>query len=238
MLPLLEQRWPAAAVTLARDAANFANSAAVLQALARDDLSAVSAVDSGTLSISALRRLTPERRAMVLRLWMREFADVIPSNAQLRQVADVLAARPDGQPRVRVGDVEVCRYRDDLMLVRDADTLSEAPLHWSMQHPLSLAHRETPLTREELTAMGLVVPDGVVVEVRYRKGGERIRLSGHAHSKSLKNLFQERAVPPWQRNKIPLIYLDGELAAVLGIGVAEAFSDRREDSDNVRKHTG
>jgi tRNA(Ile)-lysidine synthase len=228
VLPLLEQRWPAASAVLARDAANFASGAAVLETLVREDLAAAAGSRSGHVSVSALQCLVPVRRAMVLRHWLRVSAGVTPSHAQLQQVTDSLAARPDRQPRVRVGDVDVCRYRDELVLVSDAVTPAYAPVRWSMQHPLPVPHRETPLTREELAATGLAIPDGAVVEVRYRSGGERIRLAGHAHSKSLKKLFQEHAVPPWQRSRIPLIYVDGELAAVLGMGVAATFSDNRE----------
>ena len=35
--------------------------------------------------------------------------------------------------------------------------------------------------------------------------------------KTLKNLYQENAVPPWQR-QAPLLYIDGELIAVAGVG--------------------
>ncbi|MDH3453434.1 MAG: tRNA lysidine(34) synthetase TilS, partial [Gammaproteobacteria bacterium] len=149
-----------------------------------------------------------------------------------------LAARPDSQPRVRCADVEVRRYRDELVLVRDARLASPAPLRWSMQQPLQLAYRVAPLTQEELIGMGLVIPQSAVVEIRYRRGGERIRLSGHAHHKSLKKLFQERAVPPWQRNQIPLLYIDGELAAVLGIGVAASFSAAPEARENTSENAG
>lgn len=38
-------------------------------------------------------------------------------------------------------------------------------------------------------------------------------------SKTLKNLFQESAIPPWQR-RAPLLYIHGELVAVAGIGVS------------------
>ena len=238
VLPLLQHRWPAATATLARDAANFAASAAVLQTLAREDLAIAAGANNRCLSVSALQRLAPARRSLALRRWLREAADVTPSNAQLQQLLEVLAARPDSQPRVRCADVEVRRYRDELVLVRDARLASPAPLRWSMQQPLQLAYRVAPLTQEELIGMGLVIPQSAVVEIRYRRGGERIRLSGHAHHKSLKKLFQERAVPPWQRNQIPLLYIDGELAAVLGIGVAASFSAAPEARENTSENAG
>jgi len=40
-----------------------------------------------------------------------------------------------------------------------------------------------------------------------------------APRKTLKNLFQEHGVPPWDR-QAPLLYIQGELVAVAGVGVS------------------
>ncbi len=223
-MPLLEQRWPAAAATLARDATNFRDAADLLRALAQEDLSAVSSTHPEGLSMPALERLPAARRRAVVRLWLRETAGVTPSQVQLDQLLDMPGARPDGQPCVRVGSAEVRRYRDTLLL-RGSGAPADAPSPESPPGPSTVADCALPLTPGQLAAMGLSVPEGAAVELRYRCGGERIRLAGHAHSKSLKKLFQEHAIPPWQRNLIPLIYIDGRLAAVPGIGVAAEFSD-------------
>ena len=51
-----------------------------------------------------------------------------------------------------------------------------------------------------------------------RTGGERLRLHAGGPRRSLKNLLQEHAVPPWQRERLPLIWCDGRLAWAAGIG--------------------
>lgn len=56
--------------------------------------------------------------------------------------------------------------------------------------------------------------------VRWREGGERIQPMGRNEHHSLKNLFQEAAVPPWQRDIYPLIYLDGKLVALPNLHIA------------------
>ena len=57
--------------------------------------------------------------------------------------------------------------------------------------------------------------------VRYRTGGEALKLPGRP-TKSLKDLLHEAGVPPWQRQRLPLIYAETELIYVPGIGVAES----------------
>ena len=67
------------------------------------------------------------------------------------------------------------------------------------------------------------------VEVRFRHGGERFQPAGRRHFAALKKLLQTSAVPPWLRDRIPLVYVDGELAAVAGMWVGEGYAVRHPD---------
>ncbi len=61
------------------------------------------------------------------------------------------------------------------------------------------------------------------ISVRWRKGGERCRPAGRGHHHSLKKMFQEQGIPPWERDRIPLIYIQDTLAMVPGFRVCEPF---------------
>ena len=63
------------------------------------------------------------------------------------------------------------------------------------------------------------------LEVRFRTGGERCRPSGRGQSQRLKKLLQEVQLPPWRRERLPLLYLDGELAAVADLWLCHGFED-------------
>jgi tRNA(Ile)-lysidine synthetase-like protein len=56
-----------------------------------------------------------------------------------------------------------------------------------------------------------------------REGGEKLRLRHGGATRSLKNLLQEARMPPWERERLPLIYCADTLAAVPGLGVACSF---------------
>jgi len=58
-----------------------------------------------------------------------------------------------------------------------------------------------------------------LLEERHRIGSERIQVKPNSPRKSLKNLFQESDVPPWER-QAPLLYINDELIAVAGVGVS------------------
>ena len=58
-----------------------------------------------------------------------------------------------------------------------------------------------------------------LIEHRQRQGAEKIQIKPNSPRKTLKNLFQEGGVPPWER-EAPLLFIAGELIAVAGVGVS------------------
>ena len=54
--------------------------------------------------------------------------------------------------------------------------------------------------RIEALAGGLLI-------VQFRQGGERFRPMDRAHSQELKKLLQQAGIPPWERDRLPLLYL-------------------------------
>jgi tRNA(Ile)-lysidine synthase len=65
--------------------------------------------------------------------------------------------------------------------------------------------------------------EGKRLQVRVRSGGERLRTDARRPSRTLKNLFQEAGVPPWQRRTLPLLYCGRDLVWVPGLGVDAKF---------------
>ena len=54
------------------------------------------------------------------------------------------------------------------------------------------------------------------VTVRFRQGGEKIRISKRGNL-SVKNIFQEEGVPPWMRDRMPLLFVEDELLRIVGL---------------------
>ena len=59
----------------------------------------------------------------------------------------------------------------------------------------------------------LYIQADMPLEVRVRQGGEQAKLPGRP-TRPLKKLLQEWAVPPWLRDRIPLIYQADVLLAI------------------------
>ncbi|MEN8106478.1 MAG: tRNA lysidine(34) synthetase TilS [Pseudomonadota bacterium] len=227
ILPVLRERWPATSETLARSAAHCAEAATLLGQLADSDINDVCHEQMACLSIPALQQLTPARQRNVLRSWLVQHSGGAPSAAVLSRISnDILGSRADAEPCVRFAAQEVRRYRDRLYLQRQAPVHNPAMvLDWDLRGPLLLPAAGGSLTASRESGNGIrLAAINRQVRVSYRRGGERCRPAGRQHHHSLKKLFQERGVPPWERQRIPLIYVDDRLAAVAGHWVCEPFS--------------
>ena len=64
---------------------------------------------------------------------------------------------------------------------------------------------------------------GKKLQVRLRSGGERLRPDARRPSRTLKNLFREAGVPPWERERLPLLFCGEDLVWAPGLGVDAKF---------------
>jgi len=227
VMPRLRARWPAAAATLARGAAHSAEAAGLLDDLAELDLARVRGPVAGTLSVSALHGMATARAGNVVRYWLREQGLSVPGSRHLGQILAQLGdAAPDRCLCIAWPGAEVRRYRDLVYAMAPlAPPADGRVVAWDMQAPLALGDGKGTLSAREATAAGLNAAQcrAQPVTVRFRHGGERCRPAGRGHTHTVKKLFQECGVPPWERDRVPLIYVGEQLAQVVGFWVCEPF---------------
>jgi len=197
----------------------------LLDELALQDRTALGDARDGTLSLAGLSALSSARQRNVLRHWMKQQAGQAPATAVLtRVIEDVLGSRADARPCVRWGKHEVRRYRDKLFVLPVIQPPTASPLAgWSLSAPLVLPGAGV-LSASRATGEGLrgvTVAQGV--QVRWRQGGEACRPVGRGHRHPLKKLFQEQGIPPWERDRLPLLFVGDQLVAVAGLWVCEPF---------------
>lgn len=220
VMPLLRKKWPGVVGNISRTAINCQQAKKNLYGLALHDCSELEHV-SPCLLIEPLKLLSKERMINVLRVWLKKNDIKLPTAAIMNRVVDeLLWASIDATPLIAWNEVCLRRYQGRIYLdKKNAGQLPELLL-WS-NFPQTLMVGEGINLLATKATQGLVIPDGVKISIRFRRGGEKIVL--HQQTKSLKKLFQEWQVPVWQRERIPLLYLDEQLAAVIGYAVSDAF---------------
>ncbi len=241
VVPVLKQRWPSLHKTFARVTQHQAENKKLITELAQLDLQQLDAANN-TLSILHLSALSPHRQKNVLRYWLHNINNLSMPDAThlMRILNEVLPAAEDTQPCVSWGNAIVRRYQNKLYADRvDVDMFPEAEnLNWIAEKRYRFGTKL--LITEQCTGQGLSVRQlqSKSVTIRFRQGGETCCPQGRGpHQHKLKKLFQEWQVPPWQRNHIPLIYVDSVLAQVVGYCVCEPFAVKDEEPGYLIRFT-
>jgi len=225
--PQIVARWPSAARTISRSARHCAETTELLAVLAEQDLVNID-VDktADSLPVSGILSLSDIRCRNLLRYWVEKKGFRLPSTDQLQRViSEVCLASEDSSPILAWEGVEVRRYQGRLYFhspLKPHDR--EKFFYWQGKERLDLDDGRSVLWQQR-QGDGLaqsLLEHGVTI--RFRIGGERIQLHGHHHHKSLKHLFQEWKIPPWERDRIPLIYSGENLIAITGHAVDESFA--------------
>ncbi len=237
VLPLLKQRWPSVDKTVARSARHFADAQVLVNEVADELFAGVFNADDNTLCISRLKEHLNHPQQLIIRHWFQFMGLKMPAQALVgRILTQVVAADEQRNPLLSGHGYSIRRYRDKLYCLKNlfaSDMQSpkqrhiiwqsdQASIHiWNDQVLFCVSASQGILREQWQTAR---------IEVRYRDGGEKISLPGRAGHHALKKLFQEAGVPPWKRAAIPLIYLDGTLAAVGDQWISSVFySDKSGD---------
>jgi len=212
VLPLLASRWPAYRQSVARASAHLARAA-----LALDDVPATvhSVLGDPGLPLDAVVDGAGGSGANRVRAWLRARGCRVPDHAPLAEfLRQLQEAGGDGRPKLACGDYSLQRYRDAVFLL----PVFDAP-------PPAQAFDLAPGERRDIPGVGAVslvrsesggvrLGEDDCLTVRWRQGGERCRLPGRSGGHSLKAVLQELHVPPWWRDRVPLVYLQDELLVI------------------------
>jgi tRNA(Ile)-lysidine synthase len=201
----------------------IAESAEVLQAVAREDLAVCSqGAPAAMLRIDRLASLSEARRMLAVRQWLAQAGLAPPPRARLREaLQQALHAGADARLLVRLGDRELRRHRG-LLCLHVPQRAAQAPhsVHWQGEAELAVpgwggALRFKRTDEEGFDAQWLAQEP---LELRPRTGGERFKPHPTRPSKRLKQVFQDARIPEFERAALPLVWRDGRLVFVAGVG--------------------
>ncbi|MFZ5656611.1 MAG: tRNA lysidine(34) synthetase TilS [Pseudomonadota bacterium] len=225
VLPLLRERWPHAAPALAASAAHARDAAALLAAEDARALAACAGERPDELRIAPLLELPAARRTRVLRGWIVSLGlPPLPARGLAAVERDLLHARPDASPRFDWTGATLRAWGGLLHAATAGPPPAPFDVTWDGTSALALPDGgRLALEPAGMQGAGIEDVDAAPApastprawHVRSRRGGERIRLPGREHHHALKHLLQEARIPPWRRERLPLL-VDGDEVLAAG----------------------
>ncbi|NCW11650.1 MAG: hypothetical protein EBV82_00560 [Chitinophagia bacterium] len=147
-----------------------------------------------------------------MRWWLAQQGVSMPSKDRLDEMLiQICEAKSDAKLKVQLGDVVLRRYQGCVYLESEK---SSHPINLSWQGEGSLVMPDgSQLIFERKFGEGLAIErlGGHKLRISHRSGGERFKPDLARPTRTLKYLLQEVNMPPWHRERLPLVYLDDTL---------------------------
>ncbi|MEO8778739.1 MAG: tRNA lysidine(34) synthetase TilS, partial [Rhodanobacter sp.] len=140
--------------------------------------------------------------------WLHARGLSAPTTAQRQQIERQCGARAGQLPCIRWPGVELHIWKGRLWALPPRRAVA---VDWQQEW-----HGE-PLALPDGGELTLGVAGARLAEplqVRLRRGGERIKPAGDGCTRDLRDLFQRAQLPPWRRAVCPLLHAGNELVAV------------------------
>ena len=109
-------------------------------------------------------------------------------------------------------------YRGRVMAEENLSPSAFTSLEWNGEARLKIPQLGGELRFRRARGEGIDA-SRMPLRVQLRAGGERLQPDARRPRRTLKNLFQEAGVPPWERDRLPLIVCGDDLVWVPGLGV-------------------
>ena len=223
ILPELRERWAHFDLAVQRSAQHCFEQ----QQLINDLLSEVFAEHcqiKNQFKLFQFRQYSPAKQTALLRMWLAENQFEMPSKRQLTQlINDVILAREDANPQFQLVNKVIRRYKDSLYLTKPFSDLTKCILKLE-QNTLSLPDNLGNLTVQENEhnlifywqdySVTLEKTD-LPISVRFSYSG-KVKHHPKRPREDIKKIWQSLDIPPWQRNRIPLIFYGDELKSAVG----------------------
>ena len=228
VLPIIEQRWPAAQACISRSGANLIQAEQLINEIGIQDFSFCSqsdhpgVIDNAYLSVLNMDRyhqLSGARQFNLLRHWILTTTDLKITADQLQQISkDLCAEARSGLFELNTYQIRV--YKNSLYLMQAMPKPSQ-----SIEKPVIsndcyiFKHRCLSIMLKRKSDSQSTTNTKSQLRFVSRQGGERIR--HHGQTQQLKSIYQDNAIPTWERELLPLVYQGNRLIAVPGVVLAD-----------------
>lgn len=162
------------------------------------------------------------RKEDLLRSFLRSRGLRAPSEARLAEMLKQLGGRSTA---VRHDGKVLRAYRGKVFLDAPSGGTFDA-LKWEGQRSLKVPALGGELRFRQAKGRGIALAHRPL-SVRLRSGGEKLQPDPRRPRRTLKNLFQEAGVPPWQRERLPMLFSGSALVWVPGLGIDARFQAPR-----------
>ena len=158
-------------------------------------------------------------------MWLAKNQIAMPTQIQLMHIIDdVIQAKADASPQFQLGEHIIRRYQQHLYLTEKFVDLSQTCLDMPLNQQITLpdnlgticaAHNTKGILVNWNEKQVQLADTQEPIQIRFAYTS-KVKRQRNRPAETMKKIWQELGVPPWQRNRIPLIFYGETLQSAVG----------------------
>ncbi|CAL4326173.1 tRNA lysidine(34) synthetase TilS [Buchnera aphidicola] len=228
IIPVLEKKWPFFLNNCLRAMNICQEETALLKNLLHEKINNYIKFD-GSLNVKTLKNMQKELATALIRHWISLKTIKMPSYKNIQCIYyQMLFSRKDANPKIILKTNEIRRYKDSLYFIKTQPSLKNQFLFWhDVNYRLTLPNTLGYLVQDK---NGVALPkpkNNQLINIRFQYE-DNILILGRNKKRKIKKIWQEKNIPPWLRNQIPLLFYNNIFVSALGVFVVNMNNIHKE----------
>ena len=235
VIPLIKKRFPQFATTSGRSVKHIAD-AYNYQNLMNAELYENVLEGANQLNGLKLKKLSDYDMGNVIRFWLNEHQVLMPSIKVLGQIiSQVKKINLESRINIKVDEMSIRSYNNSLFLINNSENSFKSVL-WKNQNRVILSNnREVLVDKKVGKGLSLDESKKILIDKPHNMN-HKIKIRANQPARSLKYIFQENKIPPWERENHPCVYVEDKLVAVIGLADSVEYAANKNETGTVFKY--
>lgn len=177
---------------------------------------------NGELKIKYLKKFSKIKTNAIIRRWIKHHNFLMPSYNQISKIRkNIIFSEKDSQSKIIFKNYIISHFKEKLYIFPKFKDIRNTCIEWNMNYKIKLPDNLGFLKKTKNTGTVFRTPmynEKVTIRFMIK---EKIKIPNYNSPKTKKKIWQKFNIPPWLRNRIPLIYYNNTLIAAIGIFVTE-----------------
>ena len=225
ILPEIRQRWGHFDHAVQRAAQHCFEQQQLINELLQPCFEQHLLEDQKQFSLVNFLEYSLQKQTALLRMWLAKNQIAMPTQVQLMHIIDdVIQAKADASPQFQLGEHIIRRYQQCLYLTGKFADLSKTCLDMPLNQQITLpdnlgtiyaTHNETGILVNWNEKQVQLADTQEPIQIRFAYTG-KVKRQHNRPAETMKKIWQELGVTPWQRHHIPLIFYGETLQSAVG----------------------
>nr|WP_253254812.1 tRNA lysidine(34) synthetase TilS [Buchnera aphidicola] len=228
IIPELEKRWPFFLKNCFRTIKICQKETILLNNFLLEKIQNFVQSDN-SLNIKTFKNIKKDMCTALIRRWIALQQIKMPSYKNIECIYDqIIFSRVDANPKIKIEKNEIRRYKQSLYFIKTQPIVKNTFLFWHKKNNKLFLPNDLGYLVQNDQGISLPKPKkSELINIRFQYEG-KILILGRNKTRKIKKIWQEKNIPPWLRNQIPLLFYNDDFISALGVFIVDIKHKNKE----------